>query len=89
VLKRPEVQNLRSPYFNDAPVGKIFAASVLKLAPQRAGPQQGNIEHAATAAIARVEYGKSSAGSAWTQFLRDVDALRVHGTRRSHDAITG
>lgn len=76
LLRRPEVQRLKSAYFSGAPVGTIFAASALKLRPQPAGVHQGDIENAAVAAITRVERGESSASSSWAQFVRDAQALR-------------
>jgi cellobiose transport system substrate-binding protein len=76
LLRRPEVQRLRSPYFNNAPVGKIFAASALRLEPQTVGPHEGDVEHAAEAAVARVEQGRSSAKASWAQLLRDLRAFR-------------
>jgi cellobiose transport system substrate-binding protein len=76
VLRRPEVQRLRSRYFHDAPVGKIFAASVLELRPRPLGPHEGEVENAASSAIMRVERSKTSSAASWAQFLRDVRAFR-------------
>jgi cellobiose transport system substrate-binding protein len=72
VLKSKTVQNFRSPFFSNAPVGKIFATSALKLKPQILGPHHGDFQTAATNAIQRVEQHKQSPGAAWKQFLKDV-----------------
>jgi cellobiose transport system substrate-binding protein len=58
---------------NNAPVGQIFTSSAKKLKPQITGPNQGDIQTAASNAIQRVEQKKQSAGDSWKQFLKDVD----------------
>ncbi|HZT85973.1 MAG TPA: extracellular solute-binding protein [Gaiellaceae bacterium] len=72
VLKSKAVQNFRNPYFSNAPVGKIFASSALKLKPQILGPHQGDFQTAASNAVQRVEQHKQSPAAAWKQFLKDV-----------------
>jgi cellobiose transport system substrate-binding protein len=74
VLKGKAVQSFRNPFFSNAPVGKIFAASALSLKPQILGPHQGDIQTASTNAIQRVEQKKQSPAAAWKQFLKDVAA---------------
>jgi cellobiose transport system substrate-binding protein len=66
------VQHFRNPYFSNAPVGKIFAGSALKLKPQILGPHQGDFQTDATNAVQRVEQHKQSPAAAWKQFLKDV-----------------
>jgi cellobiose transport system substrate-binding protein len=72
VLKSKTVQKFRNPYFSNAPVGKIFAGSALKLKPQILGPHQGDFQTDATNAVQRVEQHKQSPAAAWKQFLKDV-----------------
>jgi len=72
VLKSKAVQKFRNPYFSNAPVGKIFANSALKLKPQPLGPHQGDFQTASTNAIQRVEQHIQSPKAAWQQFLKDV-----------------
>jgi cellobiose transport system substrate-binding protein len=72
VLKSKAVQKFRNPYFSNAPVGKIFATSALKLKPQPLGPHQGDFQTASTNAIQRVEQHIQSPKAAWQQFLKDV-----------------
>jgi cellobiose transport system substrate-binding protein len=74
VLKSSAVQTFRNPFFSNAPVGKIFATSALKLKPQVLGPHQGDFQTAASNAIQRVEQHKQSPGASWKQFLKDVAA---------------
>jgi cellobiose transport system substrate-binding protein len=72
VLKSKTVRKFRNPYFSNAPVGKIFANSALKLKPQPLGPHQGDFQTASTNAIQRVEQHIQSPKAAWRQFLKDV-----------------
>ena len=71
----PAVTNFKNPFFNNAPVGKIFTDSAKKLKPQITGPHQGDVQTAATNAIQRVEQGKQSPAQSWTQFLKDVKSV--------------
>jgi cellobiose transport system substrate-binding protein len=75
LLKSKAVQGFRNPFFSNAPVGKIFANSALKLKPQVLGPHQGDFQTASTNAIQRVEQGKQSPAAAWKQFLKDVKSF--------------
>ena len=72
LLRSPAVQGFRNAFFSNAPVGKIFANSALRLRPQILGPHQGDFQNAASQAIQRVEQKKQSANSSWSQFLKDV-----------------
>jgi cellobiose transport system substrate-binding protein len=75
VLKSSAVQSFRNPFFSNAPVGKIFGTSALKLKPQILGPHQGDIQTAVSNAIQRVEQKKQSPDKSWKQFLKDVKAV--------------
>ncbi|HYY03244.1 MAG TPA: extracellular solute-binding protein, partial [Gaiellaceae bacterium] len=72
LLKSKAVQSFRNPFFNNAPVGKIFATSALRLKPQILGPHQGDIQTASSNALQRIEQHKQSASASWKQFLKDV-----------------
>ena len=63
LLDRRRSQNFKNPFFTNAPVGKIFANSVMALKPQITGPHQGDIQTASTNAIQRVEQKKQSAAA--------------------------
>jgi cellobiose transport system substrate-binding protein len=75
VLKSSAVQNFRNPFFSNAPVGKIFANSALRLKPQILGPHVGDIQTASSNAIQRVEQKKQSPAKSWAQFLKDVQNI--------------
>jgi cellobiose transport system substrate-binding protein len=75
LLKSPAVRGFKNPFFSNAPVGKIFATSALKLKPQILGPHQGDIQTAVSNAIQRVEQHKQSPAQSWKQFLKDVKAV--------------
>jgi cellobiose transport system substrate-binding protein len=75
LLKSKAVAGFKNPFFNNAPVGQIFANSALRLKPQIIGPQQGAIQTAASNAIQRVEQKKQSPAKSWEQFLKDVKAI--------------
>jgi cellobiose transport system substrate-binding protein len=75
LLKSKPVRSFKNPFFNRAPVGKIFATSALKLKPQVLGAHQGDIQTAVSNAIQRVEQHKQSPGASWKQFLKDVKAI--------------
>ena len=55
------MQTFKNPFFSNAPVGKIFANSALKLTAAVLGPHQGDFQTAASNAIQRVEQHKQSA----------------------------
>jgi cellobiose transport system substrate-binding protein len=69
------VATFKNPFFNNAPVGKIFTTSAKQLKPQITGPHQGDIQTAVSNAIQRVEQHKQSPQQSWKQFLKDVKAL--------------
>jgi cellobiose transport system substrate-binding protein len=69
----PAIANFKNPFFNNAPVGKIFTDSVKALKPQITGPHQGDIQNASTNAIQRVEKKQQSPTQSWAQFLKDVE----------------
>jgi cellobiose transport system substrate-binding protein len=69
------VATFRNPFFNNAPVGQIFTTSAKRLRPQVTGPNQGDIQTAASRAIERVEQKKQSADASWGQFLKDVKSV--------------
>lgn len=75
LLKSKAVAGFKNPFFNNAPVGQIFANSALRLKPQIIGPQQGAIQTAGSNAIQRVEQRKQTPAKSWAQFLKDVKAV--------------
>ena len=77
LYKDPSVTGLVKPFFNNAPVGRIFADSALKLKPQPQGPKSGQIMVAFTNGFSRVEEGHESPAGAWNSVLADIE----HGER--------
>ncbi len=75
LLKSKAVLGFKNPFFSNAPVGKIFGTSAMKLKPQILGPHQGDIQTASTNAIQRVEQRKQDPAKSWKQFLKDVKAV--------------
>jgi cellobiose transport system substrate-binding protein len=75
LLKSKAVLAFKNPFFSNAPVGKIFGTSAMKLKPQILGAHQGDIQTASSNAIQRVEQHKQSPAKSWKQFLKDVKAV--------------
>ncbi|MEV0092774.1 extracellular solute-binding protein [Streptomyces sp. NPDC050738] len=61
----PAVQGYTSAYFNNAPVGQIFGASVKALQPVYLGPDNIQIGDRVTNALAAIEQGKLKPDAAW------------------------
>jgi cellobiose transport system substrate-binding protein len=68
------ITGFKNPFFNNAPVGRIFTTSAKRLKPQILGPHQGDIQTAVSNAIQRVEQKKQTPDKSWSQFLKDVEA---------------
>jgi cellobiose transport system substrate-binding protein len=75
-LSSPEVTEATDPFFNDAPIGQIFAnrAEAITVQPYK-GPKYSDILQAFQAAMLRVDDGSQSADESWEQFQTDVEAL--------------
>jgi cellobiose transport system substrate-binding protein len=71
----PAIANFKNPFFNNAPVGKIFTTSAKRLKPQITGPHQGDFQTAVSQAIQRVEQKKQTPDQSWKQFLKDAKAF--------------
>ncbi|QNE21697.1 extracellular solute-binding protein [Kribbella qitaiheensis] len=70
----PQVKSQVNPYFNNAPVGKIFINRAQNvILKQHKGPRDGEINQVFSEALQRVEEGKQSPAAAWKQALRDSD----------------
>ncbi|WP_330275205.1 extracellular solute-binding protein [Lentzea sp. NBC_00516] len=68
----PSIVDYKNPYFNDAPIGKLFTDAAKKLNPQYQGPKAGDIQTAIGNAMQRVEQGKQNGDESWRQFVGDV-----------------
>jgi cellobiose transport system substrate-binding protein len=71
----PVIKDFQSPFFNNAPVGQIFATSVTQMVPQYLGPKAGDINTRIIDGLTRVEQGKQSPADSWSKVLREVSAL--------------
>jgi cellobiose transport system substrate-binding protein len=71
----PAIVNYQNPFFNNAPVGKLFTDAAKKLQPQYQGPKAGDVQTAIGNAMQRVEQGKQSGEDSWNQFVGDVQKL--------------
>lgn len=73
-LDDPELLKVTNPYFNDAPVGTIYAEQTKATTTvMYKGSSYLAIDAAALSAITRVENGSQSVDDAWTQFVKDAE----------------
>jgi len=66
---------LTKPYFNDAPVGRIFTAAAQAVQPQYQGPLQGDVLATIGQGLGRIEDGSQTPDEAWTQVLADLESF--------------
>ncbi|MEV6965122.1 extracellular solute-binding protein [Hamadaea sp. NPDC051192] len=71
-LKDPAVLGFKNPYFNNAPVGEIFAKSGESLQPNYRGTRDADVRPVFGRALARVEQGKQDPAAAWQQALDEA-----------------
>ncbi|MDA8372319.1 MAG: extracellular solute-binding protein [Nocardiopsaceae bacterium] len=64
-LESPDVTEFTREYFNDLPVGEIYAPSALELEPVYYGPDTQSIDDAFRAALESVEQGQASPKEGW------------------------
>ncbi|MBP2472811.1 cellobiose transport system substrate-binding protein [Crossiella equi] len=67
VYKDPEVLNKTNAFFNNAPVGQIYAASADGLQPNYRGTKDSKVRPRFNDALARIEQGKSSPAVAFDE----------------------
>jgi cellobiose transport system substrate-binding protein len=72
IYKSPVIQNVKAPYFSNAPIGKIYTRSVVGLKAPPLGKDQNAIETEFQNGIARVEQGKQTAAQAWVSTLKNI-----------------
>ena len=68
----PAVTSLKNPYFNGAPVGRIYIASLKAVKGHPTGPQDRIIENQFENALGRVDQGQQKGPDAWKQALGDA-----------------
>src|SRR5438067_6549613 len=72
----PALTGAMNPYFNNAPIGQIFAdrAKAVKVTPYK-GIKYAAIMQAVQDALTRVESKKQSIDASWAQLVSDINAL--------------
>ena len=68
----PALLNYKDPFFNNAPVGQIYAKGVSQLKPIFEGKLQRAIDQAIGAGLGRVAAKKMDAKKSWAQVLADL-----------------
>lgn len=66
-LRDPTFLSLTNPYFNNAPVGKIFGTGALKIQPVYIAVRNRQVSEATQAALDDYVAGKTTADTAWQQ----------------------
>jgi cellobiose transport system substrate-binding protein len=75
VYRDPSVIAKTDPYFSNAPVGQIFAASADKLRPSYRGLQEADVRPEFGRALGRVEEKKQTVAEAWDEAVRKARDL--------------
>ncbi len=68
-----QVSGTTDPYFNDAPIGRIFSDSAQAAPVQILGPQDGVVKNAMTQALLAVETGGATPDAAWADAGKKID----------------
>jgi cellobiose transport system substrate-binding protein len=71
----PVITDFKNPFFNNAPVGKIFSESITTMKAQYLGPKAGGINTAIQNGLTRVEQGKQTPDAAWKQALEEIKKI--------------
>lgn len=72
LYESPELTDFSNPFFNDAPVGRIFTDAAKALEPQYQGAASAAMRLAIQDGIRRVEDGQESPDEAWESALREA-----------------
>lgn len=72
LYKDPALMGYKDPFFNNAPVGQIYAEGVTKLKPIFEGKLQRAIDQAIGAGLGRVAAKKMTPEKSWAQVLSDL-----------------
>ncbi|UVS81548.1 ABC transporter substrate-binding protein [Actinokineospora sp. UTMC 2448] len=76
--EQPEVKDFSAPFFNNAPAGEIFPASLADAPVQVVGPQSGVIGSTFAVALNSVEQG-GDPDEAWAKAMSDIEAAAGTG----------
>jgi cellobiose transport system substrate-binding protein len=66
------VLGYKDPFFNNAPIGSIYAKGALALKPIFEGRKQRQIDNIFGQALSRVALKKQTAAAAWQQALNEI-----------------
>jgi cellobiose transport system substrate-binding protein len=77
-LNDPAVKAFANPYFNNAPVGAIYAPAATSLKPVYLGADNQEVRMAVESDLRAIAQGKLSAGSGWAKAVSD--AKKASGT---------
>jgi cellobiose transport system substrate-binding protein len=77
-LNDPAVKAFANPYFNNAPVGEIYAPAATSLKPVYLGADNQEVRQAVEADLRAIAQGKLSPGSGWNKAVSD--AKKAAGT---------
>lgn len=73
-IESPEVQNVTSEYFNNAPIGEIFGAAAQEIPDEQVlGRKDGTIKNIFAQGLQRVEAQGQDPDDAWDATLEDVE----------------
>ncbi|WP_209618176.1 extracellular solute-binding protein [Saccharothrix coeruleofusca] len=75
VYQDPVVLEHRDPYFGDAPVGRLFAASSDSVRPNHRGVRDADVRPVFGQALGRVEDGAQTVDQAWEQAVREAKTI--------------
>lgn len=70
-LSDPEITGYKRRFFNNAPVGRIYAESATLLRPSYRGTRDGDVRAVFLAALVRVQKGQQTEQQAFDQAIRD------------------
>lgn len=77
-LNDPAVKSFANPYFNNAPVGSIYAPAATSLKPVYLGADNQEVRQAVESDLRAIAQGKLSPGSGWAKAVSD--AKKAAGT---------
>ncbi|MCK9926927.1 extracellular solute-binding protein [Frankia sp. Mgl5] len=72
-IKDPAVQSFANPFFDDAPTGRIFGESAIKLAPQYQGAKHGAVRQAMEHGIQRIEQEDQAPDAAFRESVDEAE----------------
>lgn len=71
----PDVKNAKLPYFNNAPIGEIYAQEASTIPAAVLGPKDGDIKDAFSAQIINMEVRHTSSTEAWNAAIKKIDKI--------------